>query len=217
MTTGSLNGFSASFDTRVLIQRLQWMGGTVLPDTVAIALNETADAITERSKANVRRKLTVRTPFTVNSIRTKSRARGRNVNRMFARTGTISSYLPQQNVGGIVRARGRTHAIATVESRIGKSLQNRVSPRYSINNLGPSRARNTRTFFGRPKNWEGPSGIWLKYINNAGKRAVRFLRRLDHPTIDIPASNWFNDAINAHGRLVGARFKRAAERRLAQR
>lgn len=207
MKTGSLNGFSASFDDRVLMQRLRWMGDRALPDTVAQSLNETADAITARSKHNVRRELTVRTKFTMNSIKTKNRARGRNVDRMFARTGTISKYLPLQNVGGTVRARSRSVPIPTVAARTGKSYQRSVAQRYRMNKIPKTSASNA-FFMGRGGR-SGDYGIWQRT-----RTGVRLVRRLGHRSVDVPATNWFDDAIDRNARLSGARFRRAAQRRL---
>lgn len=206
MRVGSLNGFSASFQDRVLIQRLKMQGERTLPDAVAEALNETADAITMRSRLNVQRRLTVRTQFTVNSIRTKNRARGRNAARMFARTGTISKYLPIQNVGGEIRANRRRMPIPTREHARGGSNRNVVRRRYRMDRLG-SIKNSSRYFMG-----SGPSGkmgIWQR-----DGRRLKMIRDLSQQSVRIEPTNWFTDAIDEIAPTVNQRFKRAADRRL---
>lgn len=211
MRAGDLNGFSAAFDDRVLIKRLENQGGQVLPDAVARALNETADAITMQSRLNVSRRLTVRTQFTLNSIRTKNRARGRNVSRMFARTGTISNYLPIQNTGGIMRARGRSIVIPTISARSG-SNKNIISPRFRMNrmgNFGPSYGgKTTRFFMGTPKGGNRRAGIYFRSHNN---KKLTMVRNVESSTVQVPGSAWFDDAIKGAAPTLPDRFRRIVQ------
>lgn len=206
MRVGSLNGFSASFQDRVLIQRLKMQGERTLPDAVAEALNETADAITMRSRLNVQRRLTVRTQFTVNSIRTKNRARGRNAARMFARTGTTSRYLPIQNVGGEIRANRSRMPIPTREHARGGSNRNVVRRRYRMDRLG-SIKNSSRYFMGSGPS--GKAGIWQR-----DGRRLKMIRDLSQQSVRIKPTNWFTDAIDEIAPTVNQRFKIAADRRL---
>lgn len=188
------------------MERLRRHEQRSLPDAVAEALNSTADAITIRSRLNVQRRLTVRTQFTVNSIRTKNRARGRNAARMFARTGTISKYLPIQNVGGEVRARSSRIPIPTVQHARGGSNRNVVRRRYHMNRLGSIRG-SSRYFMGRGPS--GTTGLWER-----DGRRLKMIRDLSRSAVRIEPTNWFNDAINEVAPTVGARWRQAALRRL---
>lgn len=204
--------FNADFETQVLERALRYQGGTALPDAVAAALNETAASITRRSQDNVRRRLTVRAQYTLNSIKQDRHARGRVVERMFARTGTRSPYLPIQNRGGVIRARNRSVPIPTVAARTARSLNRRIAGRYAMNKMG-NIGSDGRFFMGSPRGGGRPAGIWERH---SGNRRLRLLRRLGNSQVTVPASRWFDDAIAAHAHLAPARFRREANRRLAR-
>jgi hypothetical protein len=201
----------ASFDDRVLEQQLKWMGGYALPDAAAEALNETADSITTRSRHNVRSRLTVRAKYTINSIRTKARAKGGNVDRMYAISGTMSPYLPIQNVGGTIKAKRRSVPIPTVAAR-GGAYSRRILPRFRMNKMSDLDGSG-RYFMGRPKGGNRPYGIWQR--DKGG--GLTLLRRLGHSEVDVPATDWFTDAIKSHAHLLSARFRRAARRIISER
>jgi len=204
--------FNAVWESTVMAQQLRLLSREALPEAAAIALNETADAITERAKHNVRQQLFVRTPYTINSIRTKNRASGRDVGAMFARTGTISRYLPLQNTGGIVRARRRKVPVPTVAARRGRAEEGKIAGRYAMDKIG-NIGSDGRFFIGVPKGGNRPLGLYERHGKN---KRLRHLRRLDNTQVRVPESAWFDDAIDTHSRLLGARFRRAAQREITR-
>ena len=204
--------FNAAWESTVMAQQLRMLSKEALPEAAAIALNQTADAITERAKHNVQQRLIVRTPFTLNSIRTRNRAKGGDVGRMFARTGTVSRYLPIQNAGGTIRARNRRVPIPTVQARRGRSARGKITSRYSMANIG-NVGTDGRFFIGKPKGGNRGLGLWERHAAN---KRLRLIRRLDNTAVEVPATGWFDDAISAHAPLLGARFRRAAQREITR-
>ena len=204
--------FNAAWESTVMAQQLRMLSKEALPEAAAIALNQTADAITERAKHNVQQRMTVRTSFTTNSIRTKNRARGGDVGRMFAKTGTISRYLPTQNAGGVIRARRRKVPIPTIAARQGRSERGKVAGRYNMAKIG-NIGTDGRFFIGVPKGGNRPLGLWERH---SGNKRLRQIRRLDNTSVSVPRTKWFDDAISAHAPLLGARFRRAAQKEITR-
>jgi hypothetical protein len=213
--------FKAEVDTRAYIHAMRLLGNDLLPQVVAETLNETADAVTKRSLRYLNRRLTVRTKFTTNSLkRTGARpfhalnkARGRNVQRMFSRSGSISPYLGIQDAGGKQKPkRGSRVPIPTLSARTGKNLSKSIASRYNLGRMGDI-SRDGRFFIGTPKGNQGPLGLYERY---QGNRKIRMIRNLASQEVTVPASRWFSDASDELGsqRFIRARFQRNARRRL---
>lgn len=212
---------SVDVDTRGYIAAMKLVSREALPEAIADALNETADAVTRRSLRNLKSKLTVRTKFTTNSLTRSSarpyhalnKARGRNVNAMFSRAGSISPYLAIQDEGGTVRPkRGKSVPIPTLNARTGRNIRRSIARRYNLGNMGDL-AGDRRYFAGRPRGGRRPVGIYERY---AGNKKLRMLRNLESASVKVPASRWHSEARDRLGRgnLIAARFRRHAQRRL---
>lgn len=213
--------FTAEVNTQAYMRAMRMLGREVLPQVVAEALNETADAVTRRSLRNLKQRLTIRTKFTINSLtRAGARpyhalnaARGRNIQRMFSRAGSMSPYLGIQDRGGTVRPRrGRRVPIPTREARTGRNLSRSIARRYNLRNMG-NIGTDGRYFIGRPKGGGRPVGMYERY---QGNKRLRMLRNLESAQVTVPASRWHTDAAQQLGTqtLIRARFKRAAQHRL---
>jgi hypothetical protein len=215
---GQVVSFSADVDTRAYMQAMRLLGKEVLPEVMAETLNQTADAVTARSLRNLQRRLTVRTKFTTNSLtragakpyRALNKARGTNTQRMFSRAGSISPYLGIQDTGDTKRAERSRVPIPTRNARTARSEQRSIARRYNLRNMGPAKGA---YLMGKPQGTDLPTGLYER----KGRRLI-MLRNLAHAQVTVPATRWHRDAADELGspRLIAARFRRNAQRRLAR-
>jgi hypothetical protein len=221
--------FSADVDTSAFMIVLRRLGEDVLPDTIAETLNETADAVTRRSLRYMNARLTVRTRYTTNSVtragarpyQALNKARGRNIQRMFSRAGTISPYLSAQDRGGVNRAKNRGPIpIPHKNVRQGKSAMRAIARRYRLTGSEKLRPGHVgamtgdRYFIGRPRGGKYDTyGLYERGYNN---KRLRLLRNLEHTRTIVKPTKWHSDAANELGKqgFIRARFARAARRRL---
>lgn len=210
----------AEVETAGFAYAMRVLGREVLPEVVAETLNETADAVTKRSLRYLNQRLTVRTKYTTNSLKRAgakpyyalNKARGRSVDRMYSRAGSISPYLGIQDSGGEITAPNSRIPIPTLAARTGKRYEKSIAGRYNLGRMGDL-ARDGRFFLGTPKGDQGPLGIYERY---AGNKKIRMLRNLESDKVTVPASRWHSDAADELGsrRMIQARFRRNADRRL---
>lgn len=106
-----------------------------MQQVTAATLTQTAQAVTKRSERNLGRTMIVRTPFTTRSLRTYKASPGRPIDRQDSVSGTISDYLPVQDEGGKIKAKGRKIPIPTNRLR-GADRKKKVSPKYRMNRSG---------------------------------------------------------------------------------
>ena len=97
-------------EIRRLEVQLRLFARRAYPFAVRETLTETAKQATLKTKRNMRLELTLRNTFTVNSMLTTF-ARGLNVNRMEAITGSISPYMPIIEFGGSKSAEGGSQGV----------------------------------------------------------------------------------------------------------
>ena len=220
--------FWADVETKKYDTALRLLGRDAFPDTVALMLNRTADAVTNEALRNVNQRLIVRTKFTTNSLTNKraspyaalNKAMGNNVDRMFSRAGSFSPYLAVQDEGGTVTAEGTRIPIPTIAARSSNSLRKAIARRYRmdrIGDVGTAQAEGgyNRFFIGRPKGGGRPLGLYERHASN---QRLRMIRRLTHSTVRVPATRWFSDAVKRFGtqQFIRAQFLRAARERLQQ-
>jgi hypothetical protein len=219
MKVGSMNGFSAAFEDRVLIQSLRFRSAEALPNAIASTLNMTAHRIEQGSRENAKRKLTVRGKYTTNGIKQHRRARGRNADRMMAGVRIRSEYMAIQNAGGIVRAKRRRYPINTISSRSGsmKNVVRRNLRMDRMGNFGESYGGTTRFFAGAPKGRGNIApGVYYRHANN--KRLMRVVN-LSERQVRVPESGFFDDAISTYAsyRAMNNTFRAAAKVQLRRR
>ena len=204
------NGFYADADIKKYMTAMKIIDKRLLPKTVAETLNNTADAVAGRGKKNAQNRLTIRTKFTLNSIRQDRHARGEDIGRMYSRAGTISKYLPLQDEGGTVRAENKRIPIPTEKARTGKNPRKRIAQRYAMNSVQFGQGK---FFMGRPKGGNRPLGIYERFQNN---KRLRMIRQLEHSSVRVPASHWFSDAVKKYGtaQFIQAQFVKLSKRYL---
>ena len=220
--------FPTDIDTRSAMLALDMAGKTVLPEAVAETLNIVADASTKQQIKNVKRRLRVRTKYTINSIKSGrarpyqalNKARGRNIDRMFSRTGTFSSYLWTQEGGQTIKGRDGALPIPTSKARTSQDILKAVAKRYRIggsDSLKDGAYGDTGKFFiGTPKGGGRPRGLYER--KNKNKR-LTMLRNLEHEEVKLKDTNFHDDAIKRYGtpQYIRAKFNQVAVRRLRRR
>ena len=200
--------FSADVETKSYTLAMRVIGKTAVPRAVATALNATAEAVTKQAIRNVRRKLIVRTQFTLRSIRQLRTARGTNLKTMHSRSGSISPYLAIQDEGGTIRASKQKIPLPTLQARTGRSIQRRIASRYRMNRLGGF-GKGSKFFITRSRR-----GRWGIYERMA--RRIRMIRSLEEPSVRVPGVQWFSDAVGRFGtrQFINAQYIKAARNEL---
>lgn len=200
--------FNAEIETKALEQALKMISDDALPEAMSHTLNFITQRVEDKARANVRSSMIVRTPYTTNGIRQDRRARGKNVDRMFARTSVLTPYLQIQDEGGQIQANSIRVNIPTLATRRG-SIQNRIGKRYYANTDNPNR------FIGVPKGGNRPLGVYERYGNN---KRLRMLRNLTKNTVRIRPTRFFSDAVKdeATPEKITMEFNRNARRIIAR-
>lgn len=202
--------FSANVEMKSYITAMKIISRDALPDSVAECLNSAADASQKQMKKNVSKDMTVRTPFTLKSIKQDRTARGNNIARMFSRVASVSPYLPIHDEGGTKEAKNKKIPIATDTARTGKNPKKKIARRFYINRI---QFGDGRFFIGKPKGGGRRLGIYERTNKN---KKLRMIRNLESSSVRIKKNNWFSGAIKKYGtsQFIAAQFKRAAQKRL---
>lgn len=215
--------FKSDIETESYIRAMRMLGGQVLPEVMAETLNDTAHAVTSRARVYMHRRHTIRRKFTTNSLysaRAKpykmlAKALPSKGARMYSRAGTKSDYMTLQNNGATLKPKiGKRYPIAYQNTRTSKNPAKSISARYNLGNMG-SIEDDGRYFIGTPRGGKRPLGMYERHANN---KRLRLLRYLKESRVTITPTRWYSDALAEKGsdRLIKARFRRNAERRLKQ-
>ncbi len=203
--------FKITTDAWKMERQLKRMGKEAFPRAMAAALTHVAKSVEKRGARNIQKDLTVRTPYTMKSLRT-SEARAKAGGRVgYAQTGSVSPYLPIQEKGGTIRARRRRVPIPTLAARGGDK---RKAIRRQFRLTG---ARNNKMFILRPaspvRRLKKP-GLFYRQ----SKKRLLFLRDLAQATVTVKPTRWHSAAVRLYGKraYIAASFVRAAKRELAR-
>lgn len=179
---------------------------------VAESLNRPAAQVHKAAIDNVRRKLTVRTDFTLKSIVNDWRARGNIPGKMVARVGSKSKYLPAHDGGATIDAKERRVPVPVLSSR-GGSVDKAILQKYRMNVFGQF-AKNPRFFAGKPKG----NRFKLVGIYERRGKSLLLLRHLEAQKVEIPKTSWFSDAVEKYGTsaVVQEVFREAATDEIAK-
>jgi len=210
--------FPVDVDTTKYTIALKIYGRDALPKAVAETLNRTAEAVTKQQIKNVKRDLTVRTKFTINSMKSKratpyqalNKATGQNVDRMFSRAGTFSRYLWTQEENFTKKGMSGPVPIPTLATRVSKNIKKtvrrkfRLSPGQSLadGNIGDN------MFIGKPQG--RARGIYQR-----GKKGVlTMLRNLEHSQVKIKGKGFHSKAVKRFGtaQFIKAQYIKVARR-----
>ena len=211
------SAFDMNTDTKKWMTSMKFLGKEALPKAIAETLNVTADSVTKQQIKNAKSDFIIRTKFTLNSM-TSNRskpyqalnvARGKNLQSMFSRAGTFSSYLWKQENSGTYRGITGNIPIPTLNARTGKSERKTISKRFRIDKTNPLSDGNfgADQFIGT---LNGKRGVYRRMKN--GK--LQMLRNLDSGSIRIKGTGFHSKAVNLKGSkaLVSDRFRRIAQK-----
>lgn len=116
-------------DVKKYEQDLKDFAGRALPFASRAMLTRSAFDARARTQENIREKMTTRNKWTVSSIRVE-KARGLNIKRQEAITGSIAAYMETQEFGGMESGGGKYQPIATSYSAgQGRSTKRTKLPR----------------------------------------------------------------------------------------
>lgn len=210
---------TADTNTRAYMQAMKIVGKDALPVAVAKTLNGTATAVTKQQIRNVKRDLITRTKFTERSMQTIKRgeykaiglARGKDINRLFSRAGTVSPYLWLQEEDNTVSGIDGPKPIPTLAARISKNLNKAIRKQYRLKrtqSLQPGafgKSGYERYFAGKPKGGDRPYGLYMR--QRANKQLV-MLRNLEHDEVKIKGTHFHSNAVKKHGtqQFISAQF-----------
>ena len=185
-----------------------------LPATVAASLDDAAEAIRKHARRNVKNDLTVRTKYTINSIKVFNRPRGSDISRMYAKIGSMSDYLPIHDEGGIRKATEDKIPKPTNAARISGDYDRRLRRKARMDQLEKSGAS---VFLLKPKSPKGKLKMPAFFFRK-NKREIVMLRALDKEFYRIAATNWFSTPVKKYGtpQYIQARFLAYAKQWLGQ-
>jgi hypothetical protein len=211
--------FDMNTDTKVWMKSMKLIGNNALPESVAETLNITADSVTKQQMKNVQSDFIVRSKFTMNSMKTSrskpylalNTARGKNLQRMFSRAGTFSSYLWKQEDGGTFVGLSGPVPIATKAARTSRKENKAIAKKNRLSASLPltDGSIENNQFIG---NVNGKRGIYQR----TKKGGLTMLRNLDSDSIKIKGTNFHQKAVDRKGskQLVSTRFRRIAQKRI---
>ena len=188
------------------------------PGAVAETLNRTAEAVTKQQIKNVKRDLTVRTKFTINSMKSKratpyqalNKATGINVDRMFSRAGTFSRYLWMQEENFTKKGMSGPVPIPTLATRVSKNIKKTIRRKFRLSpgqSLSDGDIGNDM-FIGKPL--KRKRGIYLK-----GKKGkLTMLRNLEHDEVKIKGKGFHSKAVKRFGtaQFIKAQYLKVSKR-----
>lgn len=216
--------FPVDIDTRKYMMAMKIYSKEALPKAVAETLNRTADAVTKQQIKNVKKDLTIRTPFTLRSMEARgarpykalNKARGKNVDRMFSRAGTFSNYLWMQEDNFTKTGMNGPVPIPTLAARIGKNEKKSIRKKYR---LAPGQSTKSGSgdnwFIGIPKGKVKPKGLYERTNKN---KKLRMLRNLEHDETKIKGTHFHSDSVKKYGtqQFIKAQFIKVSKRILKQ-
>ena len=209
---------------------------TEIPRAVRDALNTVADAVTRRQNRTIRRRLIVRTRYTLGSTtsprarpyRALNKAHGTDLRRMFSRAGSFSPYLWLQERDSVQEGVNGPVPIPMLAARTGRSRQKAIARRYRLarsTRLGRDRRRSRE--IGRTSGgtvWVGvPRGMhrgrrrpFGVYERRRGNTSLRMLRSLENDRVRIRGTRFHGEAVERYGvqPFIADAYARALRRTL---
>lgn len=211
------SAFEMNTDTKKWMTTLKILGDDLLPKAMAETLNVTADAVTKQQIKNAKSDFIIRTKYTLSSMKSNrakpylalNKAMGKNIDKMFSRAGTYSSYLWKQEEGGTYQGITGNIPIPTLNARIGKSNQKVISKKFRIDKTNPLSDGNfgADQFIGTVN---GKRGVYRRMK----KGKLQMLRNLDSDSIRIKGTGFHSRAVNMKGNktLISDRLRRIAQK-----
>jgi len=210
-------------DVKKYLRQLRELGEQRLPRAMAATSNVAAHAVDHQSHKLLRERFILRNQYTERSLKVSEARVGATGRVGYAEVGSISPYLPLQEMGGTVRARRRRIPIPTKAAR-GGSKRGIVRPRFRMNRMGAINAPGSKFFTLYPA--RGPymrrgrmvaptlqkPGIFYRQ----SRHRVLFVRDIQAARIRVRPTRWHRDAVEKFGRqsLLNQIFIREAKKQL---
>lgn len=222
------SAFDMNTDTKVWMKTMKLIGNDALPDSVSETLNVTADSVTKQQIKNAGQFI-IRTPFTLRSMQSSrakpykalNKAKGKNIQRMFSRSGTFSTYLWKQENGGTFAGLDGPVPIATDSARTSKNHKKAVAKRFRIKESDPLKdgafGDTGKQFIGSPRGVvNGKARARGIYVRSGNNKRLTMLRNLESKSIKIKGTKFHAKAVDrkATKALVSTRFRRIAQKKL---
>jgi hypothetical protein len=200
----------------VYARSLQLLGRGTFPNAVAKTLNHQAKITHHEVVKGVKKRFTVRTRYTIQSIRNDRKAKGNNINAMYSRVVSLSPYLGVHDEGGTRDAKGSGKLPIPMKPARGGNNSNMILTRMRMDKIGELK-KNKRFFVGVPKGRTGgsSSGIWER----VGKKNIRRVRHLTVKQARIKRTNFFTAPFKKYSskQYQNAVFSKIAEKEINRR
>ena len=211
-------------DYKKYLRQLRDLQDRRLPNAMAATMNVAAKAVDHHSHKLIRKKFILRNQYTERSLKVnEARVSGRTGRAGYAEVGSISPYLPLQEMGGTVRAKNRRIPIPTKAAR-GGSKAGIVRPRFRMNRMGAIGRPGSKFFNLYPA--KGPymrrGKMVAPRLKKAGifyrqsKRKILFVRDIESSRIRVQPTRWHRESVEKFGKriLLNQIFIREAKKQL---
>jgi hypothetical protein len=172
---------------RKTIKELHEIRKSALPQAVRRTLNDLAFYTRKEAQRQVEKDFTLRNKFTAKRI-VVNRAKQFSIKDMRSEVGHTEEYMRIQEVGGVVKGKGRHKPIPTKETRISRSSQKMVRKMYRMgqmqfgNNVFATKIRRKK-------------GVFLRKGKGRRKKIV-MLYNLEKTEVKIQKRPWLRPARN---------------------
>ncbi len=186
----------ANFEHKKYLTFLKSVNKEAHAESIKNLLNYQAKGSEKLIKKTVKKKFTIRTNFTVNSIKQDRKPIGSNTNKMFSRVVTTSPYLYKQEDGDTDTRK----SIPTLYTR-SNTFKKIVRKQFRQNQLGNfiyDKSKPKSYFLGIPKGGGRKYGIYMRYAKN--KKLIK-VRNVSQDKIDIKPTKFFSSSVMRYAEL----------------
>jgi len=186
----------ANFEHKKYLTFLKSVNKESHAESIKNLLNYQAKGSEKLIKRTVKKKFTVRTNFTINSIKQDRMPIGSNTNKMFSRVVTTSPYLYKQEDGDTDTRK----SIPTLYTR-SNTFKKIVRKQFRQNQLGNfiyDKSKPKSYFLGIPKGAGRKYGIYMRYAKN--KKLIK-VRNVSQDKIDIKPTKFFSSSVMRYAEL----------------
>jgi len=186
----------AKFEHKKYLTFLKSINKESHAESIKNLLNYQAKGSEKLIKRTVKKKFTIRTNFTINSIKQDRKPIGSNTNKMFSRVVTTSPYLYKQEDGDTDARK----SIPTLYTR-SNTFKKIVRKQFRQNQLGNfiyDKSKPKSYFLGIPKGGGRKYGIYMRYAKN--KKLIK-VRNVSQDKIDIKPTKFFSSSVMRYAEL----------------
>jgi hypothetical protein len=186
----------AKFEHKKYLTFLKSVNKEAHGESIKNLLNYQAKGSEKLIKRTVKKKFTIRTNFTINSIKQDRKPIGNNTNKMFSRVVTTSPYLYKQE-DGITDTRKSIPTLYT-RSNTFKKIVRKQFRQNQLGNFTYDKSKPKSYFLGIPKGSGRKYGIYMRYAKN--KKLIK-VRNVSQDKIDIKPTKFFSSSVMRYAEL----------------